>query len=163
MFSTPFLLSHPPSISPLSFCTSSNERRRVREVKVQQKDKPLFAGKQKLASDGFSPLYFELGKCNVGRAPPLIPPHHHHHHPRPVLSESLQECVVRFTLGESGCMRSCVLAKFLLGKCPGASMSISCLTQITCSPRDQSLAQSFVQFLGKVRFFFFFFYFSVLF
>lgn len=106
MFSTPFLLlSRPPSVSPLSFCTLSNERRRVRKVKVQQEDKPLFARKRNQPARGFSPCISEAGECNVGRFP-VLP------------SQSLQECVVRSTSGESGCVGSCVLATVSLRKTP---------------------------------------------
>lgn len=53
------------------------------------------------------------------------------------------------------------LPRFLLGKRPEASVSISCLTQITCSSRDQSHAKNSVQFFEKVRFFFSFCCFEV--
>ena len=71
VLSTPFLLSRPPSVSPLSFCTLSNERRRVRKVKVQEKDKPLFARKRNQPARGFSPCISEAGECDVGRFPVL--------------------------------------------------------------------------------------------
>lgn len=124
-------LARPPSVSPLSFCTLSNERRRVREVKVQPKDKPLFARKQKPRRRGVSPGIAESGESVTrGELSPL--PCH-----------SLQECAVRSTLGKVAAPGTAFLPRFLLGKHPGAGMSISCLTPTTCSPTDQSRAKSF--------------------
>lgn len=121
----PRLLLGPPSVSPLSFCTLSNERRRVRKVKVQLKDKPLIARKQKpLQPGGFSPASRNRERVRRARTYSLRP------------CQPLQECC---PLGGKVAARRTVFSpQFLLRKHPGASMSITCLTQITCSLKHQS-------------------------
>ncbi|XP_058144474.1 uncharacterized protein [Dasypus novemcinctus] len=112
--------------------TLANERRRVREVKVQQEDKTLFARKHKPAGEGNFPLdSWERVKCRTSYITPS-------------LSESLQECVVGSSLRESDCIRR----RAPLRQTPGDWL-VNQLTLITCAPRDQSRAKSFVQFFEK--------------
>lgn len=147
----PRLLSGPPSVSPLSFCTLSNESRRVRKVKVQLKDKPLIARKQKpLQPGGFSPASWNRERVMRARTYSLRP------------CQPLQECCPRGQVhfgGEVAAGRNVFSPRLLLGKHPGASMSITCLTQITCSLKHQSreekaLCNSLERWEGEIFFFF---------
>lgn len=109
VFSAPFLpLSRPPSVSPLSFRTLSNERRRVREVKVQQKDKPLFAGKQKPASEGFSPVFLNQESVMWDELPPFL-----------VRLTAGMCSLIHFRGKVAAASGAVLLPRFLLGKRPG--------------------------------------------
>lgn len=119
------------SLGLSSLCTLSNESRRVRKVKVQLKDKPLIARKQKpLQPGGFSPASRNRERVMRARTYSLRP------------CQPPQECCPcrQVHLGGGGVAAGRIVfsPRLLLGKHPGASMSITCLTQITCSLEHQS-------------------------
>lgn len=115
--------------------------------KFSRRTNPCLQGNRNPASQrGVFSRFSESGECEWGTSFCPLPCQSH--------CRNVQSSPLWGKVAASGTV---FLPRLLLGKRLGASMSVRCLTQITCSPSDQSRAKSFVQFFEKVRFFFFLF------